>query len=218
MDLFRALPALRRHSSLSNKKVALLGISTIVWDDTGTYFEINKPKYWKVDDTGRTIIGLGGIGGTMEQGESPIACLRREVQEELGVMPRLEQPEQTYLIQDWKLVDTFSLRPSRKHPTPLMILLVPPQLGGPDTPDYLAIACFHTKLRAMPRLGDLHGLVRVEGSSLPEFFGQSEWSLSKAETLPGVSIQVKAPLPDYSVIRPVLTARALQILIRAGHV
>jgi len=218
MNLFRAFPALKRQAGLTTKEIALVGISTIAWDDSGAYFEINKPKYWRADDAGRTVIGLGGIGGAIEPGESPLVCLRRELQEELGVRPRLEHPERTFLIQDWELTDEFSLQPSKKHPTPFLVLLTQPQLGGPGVPDHLAIVCFQTRLRGTPRLGDLRGFVRIEDSTLPEFFDRSEWSLEGAQALPGVTFQVEPPLPRNSVIRPVLTARAFQILVRAGHV
>jgi hypothetical protein len=45
MDLFQALPALRHHPLLNDKRVALVGISTIVHDDEAHYFEISKPNY-----------------------------------------------------------------------------------------------------------------------------------------------------------------------------
>ena len=218
MDLFQAFPPLRKRSSLSEKKIALVGISAIVWDDAGSYFEIGKPRYWKETEEGSTIIGLGGLGGTLKPGETPLACLRREIQEELGVRPRIEQPEQTYVIQEWGLVGTLNLPPSKKHPTPLMIFLMPPQLGGPNMPDHVAIVCFRTSLRGTPHLGDLYGFLRIDGGSLLTYFSQPERNLTNAIELPGVSIQTKAALPGRSILRPVLTARAYQIILGAGYV
>jgi NUDIX domain-containing protein len=218
MDLFQAFPNLRKQTSMGDKKIALLGISATAWDDAGAYFEIGKPKYWKADDAGNTIIGLGGLGGTLKPGETPLACLRREMQEELGVRPRIEQPEQTFVIQDWDLVGTLNLRPSRKHPTPLMILLMPPQLGGPNMPDHVAIVCFRTRLRGTPHLGDLHGILHIDNHILIEYFSQPERSLIDTTELSGVSIQTRVALPSNSILRPVLTARAYQIILNSGYV
>ena len=218
MDLFQALPPLRKLSSLREKRIALVGISATVWYDARAYFEIGKPRYWKTDDAGHTIIGLGGLGGTLKPGETPLVCLRRVIQEELGVRPRIQQPEQTYVIQDWEFVGTVNLRPSKKHATPLMILLMPPQLGGPTTPDHVAIVCFRTSLLGTPHLGDLHGFLRVDGDALLEYFSQPERSLTNTMELPGVSFQTRAALPGNSILRPVLTARAYQIILSAGYI
>ena len=92
MDLFDAVPALQRHSLVAGKRIPIVGVSTIVHDGARTYFEVGKPKYWLRRDDGGTTVGVGGIGGTIEQGESVVACLRREVEEELGSRVRLEPP------------------------------------------------------------------------------------------------------------------------------
>lgn len=63
MDLFQALPALRHHPLLDGKRIALVGVSTIVHDDGAHYFEISKPKYWRRCEDGTTSVGVGGIGG-----------------------------------------------------------------------------------------------------------------------------------------------------------
>ena len=189
MDLFDAFPALRRHPLLSGKKVALIGVSTIVCDDTACYFEIGKPRYWQ----------------------------RREVKEELGVQVRLTLPRQTYLIHDWQIAGTLDLPPSKKRPTPLMVILLPPRLGGPDMPDYLSIVVLCTRLRGTPAPRDLFGLLRVENHVLAEFFARDEWPLDEAQAYPGLTLVLNDQLPPDPILRPRLTARAFQLLIRAGH-
>ena len=230
MDLFQTLPSLRRHPLLSGKTVALIGVSTIPHDKAACYFEIAKQKYWqrpKENENGITQIGIGGVGGSIEQAETVLACLQREVKEELGVRARPEMSPQTYLIHDWQVVDTLrrsaersrrSLKPSKKRPAPLMVILVPPRLGGPDTPDHLAIVAFRTRLRGVPAPHDLFGLLRVENHALVEFFVRDEWPLDEAQAHPGLTIVLNGQLPPNPVLRPILTARAFQLLVRGGYV
>lgn len=218
MDLFRALPALRRHPLLNGKTIALIGVSTIIYDRAGCYFEIGKPRYWTLHEDGTTTVGIGAIRGTIERGETIQVCLRREVREALGARVRFESLQQTYLIRDWQIIDALDLSPSKKHPAPLMVILIPPRLGGPNTPDHLAIVSFRTRLRGAPAPQGLFGLLWVKNEALSAFFDRDEWPLGEAEAYPGLTITLNDPLPDTAILRPTLTARAFRLLVRAGAV
>ena len=216
MDLFLALPSFRRHPFLCGKNIALVGVSTIACDGAACYFEIGKPRYWQRREDGTTAIGFGGIGGSIKQDETIVACLRRKVREELGVRVRLEPSQRAVLIHDWRIIDTMELSPSKKRPNPQMLILLPPRLGGPGTPDYLAIASFRSRLQSSPAPRDLFGLLRIEHLALGEFFARDEWSLGEAQAHPGLTIVLNDQSPDNAILRPTLAARAFQLVVRAG--
>ncbi len=219
-SLFTALPPLRRvsHPLLAGKAITLIGVSAVLYDDETFYFEVNRPRHWARRADGTRSVGIGAIGGRIEPGEGPLACLRREVQEELGVGFRLERPERTAVIHEWQVAGWLDLPPSRKHPTPYLVNLLPPQLGGPGMPDHVAILTLLGRPRGRPRRSDLFGLLTVSRSALDSFFEREEWPLEKALRHPGLSFDLEAELPPGCVLRPVLTARALRVLARQGIV
>ena len=221
MDFFQTLPSLRRHSLLKGKMIATIGVSAIPHDDTACYFEIAKPKYWRRREGNGgefTQIGVGGIGGGIKRGEAVLACLRREVKEELGVRVQPEMSSQTFLIDDWQVADTLHLEASKKRPSPFMVILTPPRLGGPDTPDHLAIIAFRARLRGAPAPHDLFGLLRIENSALQEFFARDEWPLDDVHAHPALTAILNGQPPSNPILRPLLTARAFQVLVRGGYV
>jgi hypothetical protein len=70
----------------------------------------------------------------------------------------------------------------------------------------------------VPTPHDLFGLLRVEECALAEFFGRDEWPLVEAQAIPGLSTMLNGQTPSNPVLRPVLTGRAFQLLVRAGCV
>jgi hypothetical protein len=95
-----------------------------------------------------------------------------------------------------------------------MVILTPPRLGGPDTPDHLAILAYRTRLRGDPTPHDLFGLLRIENDALATFFARDEWPLEEAQALSGLSTILNDQPPTRAVLRPILTARAFQLLIQ----
>ena len=121
------------------------------------------------------------------------------------------------MIHGWQIADMLCLTPSKKHPIPLMVILVPPRLGGSGTPDHLAIVAFRTRLQGSPAPRDLFGLLRVEHCALAGFFARDEWALEEAQAHPGLAAIMNGPPPPGAILRPVLTARAFQLLVRHGY-
>lgn len=64
--------------------VKTVGASAIVSYKNKYIFEIQKSKKWQIDSSGQIRIGIGCIGGAIEQGEMPSEALQREALEEIG--------------------------------------------------------------------------------------------------------------------------------------
>ncbi|MEE8389601.1 MAG: hypothetical protein V3S14_02245, partial [Anaerolineae bacterium] len=62
------------------------------------------------------------------------------------------------------------------------------------------------------------GLLRIEHHALAEFFARDEWALDEIQTHPGLTTVLNGQLPPNPVLRPILTARAFQLLVRGGYV
>jgi 8-oxo-dGTP pyrophosphatase MutT (NUDIX family) len=214
MDLFDAIPALADHPTLMGKTTALIGVSTVLYDDRVYYFEVGWPRFWARRASGIRSVGIGGIGGHVEAGEGPLEALRREVHEELGVDIQLEAAPRTAIIEDEQVVDWAGLAPDPVPPC--IVSLFPPRLGGPNIPDRLAIVSFLGRPLGQPRRDDLFGLVTVSRSALEGFLVRPEWPLEEALAHPDLTFDLLGDLPSGCVLRPTLTARALQLLVREG--
>ena len=215
-DLFELMPELSRvsHRLLADKRVVLVGVSTIRHDDRAFYFEVTRPRYWSQGPSDCRVVGIGGIGGRLEPGETVLACLHREVREELGVRIRAEGAGRMALIHGGEVAAWLDLPSSRDHPAPYMLNLLPPQLPREDRPDHLAIVTFLGELEGTPHRGDLFGLLSIERSALKPFFQRPEWPLEEAVAFPGLAFDLASELPAGCLLRPTLTARAFQVLLQ----
>lgn len=216
-DLFTLLPILEgTHPLLTERRIALIGVSVILRDDSAWYFEIQRARYWTRRADGTISIGIGGIGGGLHPGEGVLDALRREVWEELGVGLALETPPCTALVHNWRVVGYLEIATEEGATVrPYIINLLPPQLGGTEMPDALAIVTFLGRPLARPRRGDLFGLLRVAHSALGEFLETPEWALETIRAHSGLTLDLAGDLPVGCVLRPVLTARAFGVVMRA---
>lgn len=60
------------------------GTACLLWHDGRMVFEIQKPAKWVQEPGKEPGLGLGCIGGTNEENETPLQTLQREAVEEIG--------------------------------------------------------------------------------------------------------------------------------------
>jgi 8-oxo-dGTP pyrophosphatase MutT (NUDIX family) len=215
-DLFTLIPALEHvsHPLLNGRRIVAVGVSAVLYDERAFAFEVARPRHWGRREDGRSVVGVGGIGGRIEPGESALACLRREVREEIGVGFWLEPAAATALIHEGALAAWLDVPRSPGQAVPYIVNLLPPQLHRLNKPDHLAIVTFRGILQQEPRRGDLFGLLTIERPALEPFFARPEWPLDEALARPGLTFDLESTLPADSVLRPTLTGRAFQILLQ----
>lgn len=215
-DLFQLVPALEQvsHPLLSERRIVAVGVSAILHHEQTYAFEVTGARHWGRRLDGGRIVGVGGIGGRIEPGESALAGLRREVREELGVEFLLEPADSTALIHEGEVVARLEIPGSSESTVPYLVNLLPAQVPREDRPDNLAIVTYRGRLRQKPRRGDLFGLLTIEKGELEAYFTRPEWPVDEALALPGVTFDLASALPSGAVIRPTLTGRAFQALLR----
>lgn len=60
------------------------GTACLLWHDGRMVFEIQKPTKWVREPGKEPGLGLGCIGGSNEENETPLQTLQREALEEIG--------------------------------------------------------------------------------------------------------------------------------------
>jgi hypothetical protein len=95
----------------------IIGVSCLLMGGSGLILEVQKSHKWRRANDGNLVIGLGCIGGSLEEGETPVAALQREAQEEIGCELHLRSasltievsPKRNVWLRDWPASD---LRPA----------------------------------------------------------------------------------------------------------
>ena len=105
----------------------IVGASAILRDEEAYYFEITKPKFWDKDEEGHVLVGIGGIGGGIEEGEDEITCLHREALEELGVDVQVLSSPETHLLFSEEWAGKVNLVPA-DLPAPCLCTIGPRRL------------------------------------------------------------------------------------------
>lgn len=193
------------------------GVSAILFDDEHLYFEVTKPKHWRRRADGALLVGVGGIGGSIDEGEAVLGCLEREAREEIGLALEVIPAREAHFVYEGKWRASLSLE-ERALPLPVLFtvsanLYRQQELAAWPT---LAIITFLARPLGRPTLGDLFGLIAVPKAVWRDFFQPDAVPYAKALEVTGVHLLTASPLPPETLFVPTWTARSLQCLARAG--
>lgn len=219
--LFVAYPELERciTALCGGAAWGVTGASALVRDAEGAYyFELAKPKHWRRRPDGGVTVGLGAVGGSLGPGEGILGCLQREAREEIGQALRVLSAESTHLVYEEALAASLSLGQG-EPPVPALCTIGRNQYRRRELPEceILVIVTFLAQVEAMPRPADLFGLLRIPGDVLPALFRAEEWPAETLRAWPGCQVWMQEPLPPQAFLRPIWTARSLQVVLQAGR-
>ena len=217
--LFEAYPEIRRGIDYlcQDTPWCVTGVSALLHFQGRFFFEITKPKHWRHRQDGRVLAGIGGIGGSVEDGETLLGCLQREAREEVGTTVRVRSAPATYLLYEEQLAASLSIS-SGKAPVPLLLTISRNLYRRKRYADYgiLAIVTYMAELSRAPSLGDLFGLLDVPAAALPAVFCRAEITIEQLQAMPGVRVVTQHECSPKISLAPVWTGRSVQILVQAG--
>ncbi len=216
LDLFSAYPELwaRIDALCHGEPWAVTGVSALVCGGETCFFEITKPKHWVRQGT-RIGAQIGGIGGSLEPGETILSCLQRELGEELCVTADPVSAPETHLVFDERWAGSLTLA-ERGYPAPVLLTISENITRRDVLPEArtLAIVTFGVRLRGEPSLGDLYGLLAVPRSAVRDALAPDRTTLSRLGAL-GARWITREPLPPNLSLTTVWTARSLQVLLHS---
>ena len=181
------------------------GAACLLWHDDRMVFEIQKPAKW-VREAGRPPgLGLGCIGGTVEEGETPMQTMRREALEEIGCPLKISSARITADITD----DSIQLRDDVRIDgrVPAMLWTVTHPNYDPGT----KVAVFLGVCQDEPQPGDLPAIALGTPHRVFELLAGEATVAQARET--GVEFRQKIELPQEGRL---LLANTLKRLVFLG--
>lgn len=219
-DILATYPEIATHidALCGGNPWGISGASALVCDDDAFYLEVTHPKHWRRLPDGRMQAGLGAIGGSIEDNEGALACLYREMAEEVDADVQVESAEETHLVYEERVAEIVQA-PPRDLPLPVLCTISANLYRRQHHPQWqtLVIVTFLARTGAPPAPRDLYGLAGVPRAYLAEVLAPDTIPLERLRAVPGVRIEAQAALPPDLVLAPVWTIRSLQLLLREGR-
>ncbi len=195
---------------------ALTGASALVCTEQGLLLEITKPLRWQRCADGATGVGIGAIGGSLEPGETLLACLQREAQEELGTTLEVLSARETIYCSEDSPLSRLALQ-TGECPLPCLWTVGANRYRGQElSAPTLAIATFWARPAGPIFPGDLFGTLLLPWSSWQAIIRGLPMSLEELQDQPGVRLATRAPVPRRSLLVPTWTVHSLQQVLQAG--
>jgi len=197
----------------------ITGVSALLHDEVGLWLELTKPKHWRTRPDGVVEIGLGAIGGGIENDENLLACLERECLEEIGQVATPYSAKDTVIVYEERIVRRVRAAASNA-PAPAL-LTVSANLHGqtwlPECPT-LAIVTYWARIKRPPERRDLFGLVRVPWAQIELLLIQTALPWDALQRYADTLLVPLREVPQRAAIRPVWTIRSLQLALQRAAI
>lgn len=172
-------------------------------------FSIQNMKKW-CENNGIVHIGLVGIGGGCEVGETIEECLRRETSEEIGEKIDIVDEKETVILVDEKYsINTGRMDFCKKKPYAISLVKNKEQYRGKP---YTIVFSYRTNLYQMPKIGDIYGFVLCKKENIlaidPQGMRYDKWKEIGTEFI------IQQPIPYNSLLIPFGTFKSFLILQR----
>ena len=166
----------------------------------GLVLEVQKPSKWLHDESGLVRIGLGGISGTIEAGETPVAALSREALQEIGCPVHIANASHTIEV------DPDGIAGERDwpgEPRPIMIW----ESGDPGRFKGRKVAVYFGQILGVPRPVDLPAVITMSFEAMLTL-GSTTASIEDLIGA-GALLKEREPIPRKAKVMPVGTILVL---------
>jgi hypothetical protein len=171
--------------------------------------EVQKPHKWRLDDHAQLHIGLGCVGGSLNEAESALDALQREAVEEMSCQIELLDAQVTYAITPNCQVHQETWPTPGTRPIFIWEACLPGLIPG------RRVAVFRGRPVGEPIPADLPALLCVTPEILLAI-GRTGMRLGEAQKL-GASLRARITVSDTAWLELVGTPAVLNLLHRRGE-
>ena len=186
--------------------IRIIGAAIVLTEDGRFLFELQKPAKWRRGEDGFLRIGMGCIGGSVEEGETIEEALSREALEEIGCEIAFDRSARPFSIDP---AGAVSLLPPESVPEGVQFL------WEGDEPGFIAggkVAVYVGTTVRRARPGDLPAIVKLEPGLFYDL-GTRPLTVEEVEQCGGI-FQERQRIPRSAQLMPVGTANKLLELRR----